>query len=87
MSMNLTLTDDVAGCRFELYQTPTNATYSILEGKTRQDILDRYMEWWKKGRLNKQGKLDKWDKEEYLEHKAKIEKFLAGHVNAKWGLQ
>lgn len=87
MSMNLTLRDDVAGCRFDLCQTPSNDTWYILEGKTRQEILDRYMEWWKKGHLDKNGKLDKWDKEEYRTHKMKIEKFLAGHPNAKWGYQ
>ena len=39
MSMNLTLDDDVSGCRFDLCQTPTNDTFRILEGKTREDIF------------------------------------------------
>ena len=38
MSMNLSLYDPVSGCDYNLYQTPTEDTYYILEGGTREAI-------------------------------------------------
>lgn len=84
MSMNLTLDDDVSGCKFDLCQTPTDDTFRILEGKTKDRIFELYIEWLKSSRKDKRGKLSKFDKEIIREHEEKIRKFLAGHPNATW---
>jgi hypothetical protein len=84
MSLNLTLDDDVSGCRFDLYQTPTNDTMRILEGKTREDIFKLYIEWLKEYRKDGRKKLNKYDTEMLKEHEEKLRKFLAGHPNATW---
>jgi hypothetical protein len=82
--MNLTLDDDVSGCKFDLCQTPTDDTFRILEGKTKDRIFELYIEWLKSCRKDKRGKLSKFDKEIIREHEEKIRKFLAGHPNATW---
>lgn len=74
MSLNLTLNDDASGCSFDLYQTPTNDTKRILEGKTRERIFELYIEW-----------LKGWHDEIVVrEHQEKIHKYLAGHPSATW---
>lgn len=85
MSMNLNLYDNESGCNCTLYQTPTEDTYYILEGGTREAIFQRYMDWWKAWRLDGRKRLNKMDQMDYDEHKAKIERFLAGHPNARFG--
>jgi hypothetical protein len=84
MSLNLTLNDDVSACECRLYQTPTNDTMRILEGKTKDKIFELYIEWLKVWRKDGRKTLSKADKEEILEHQEKIRKFLAGHPNATW---
>ena len=84
MSMNLTLDDDVSGCRFDLCQTPTNDTFRILEGKTREDIFKLYIDWLKEYRKDGRKELDQFDVEAISEHEEKLRKFLAGHPNATW---
>lgn len=85
MSRNLSLYDEESGCSCGLYQTSTDDTFYILEGQAKDKILDRYMDWWKAWRLDGRKRLDKYDKIEFDEHKAKIERFLKFHPNAKWG--
>ena len=85
MSMNIQLFDAVSGCDCNLYQTPTEDTYYILEGGTREAIFKRYMDWWKTWRLDGRKRLNKMDQMDYDDHKAKIERFLAAHPNARFG--
>ena len=85
MSMNLNLYDQVSGCDCTLYQTPTADTYRILEGGTNEKIFQLYMAWWKEWRLDGRKRLNKMDQMDYDDHKAKIERFLTGHPNARFG--
>lgn len=85
MSRNLSLYDEESGCSCRLYQTSTEDTFRILDGQTKEKILDLYMDWWKAWRLDGRKRLGKYDKMEYDEHRAKIERFLKFHPNAKWG--
>jgi hypothetical protein len=85
MSMNLTLRDDVAGCEFNLWQTPTTETYRILEFGTHDEKIKNYMAWLTSGFKNGKKKLDKYDKEMLQEHELKLRKFINGHPNCKWG--
>lgn len=84
MSMNIQLFDAVSGCDCPLYQTPTVDTYFILDGFGNDGKLERYLQWWKENRLDGRKRLNKMDQADYDDHKAKIERFLAGHPNAKW---
>ena len=85
MSMNLNLFDPISGCDCTLYQTPTDDTYRILEGGSNEKIFQLYMAWWKEWRLDGRKRLNKMDQMDYDDHKSKIERFLTGHPNARFG--